>query len=115
MVLILSLRIEVSLIYKVVITPILFGGGTRIKIIEAFSKMCPVVSTPVGAHGIQATHGKDIFLAGEPGDFAKYCLQLSDSPGEGRQMAEAGWELFVDKYSWDIIGESIKTIIEKMR
>lgn len=101
--------------WSAMIAPIHFGGGTRIKIIEAFSKLCPVVSTRIGAHGIQATHGKNIFLTDEPDDFAKYCLQLSDSPEEGRQMAEDGWQLFVEKYSWDVIGDSIKTVIEKMR
>ncbi|MHC4232965.1 MAG: glycosyltransferase family 4 protein [Planctomycetota bacterium] len=101
--------------WSAMITPIQYGGGTRIKIIEAFSKMCPVVSTRVGAHGIETAHGKNIFLADEPADFARYCLELSDSPEKGRQMAEAGWQLFLEKYSWDVIGESIKTIIEKIR
>ena len=101
--------------WSAMIVPLLFGGGTRIKIIESFSKMCPVVSTTPGAHGIQATHNKDILLTDDPQEFAEYCLQLSNSPEKGKQMAEAGWQLFTQKYSWDVIGESIKTIIDTQK
>ena len=101
--------------WSAMVVPLLFGGGTRIKIIESFSKMCAVVSTTPGAHGILATHEKDILLTDDPEKFAEYCLQLSNSPEKGKQMAEAGWQLFVKKYSWDVIGKSIKAIIEETR
>jgi hypothetical protein len=44
------------------VVPLLSGGGTRIKILEAFSRLCPVVATPVGAHGIEVTGGKHLLL-----------------------------------------------------
>lgn len=101
--------------WSAMVVPLLFGGGTRIKIIESFSKMCPVISTTPGAHGIQSAHGENILLADDPEEFAQYCLQLSDSPENGKQMAEAGWQLFVEKYSWDVIGESIKEILDTLK
>lgn len=90
------------------IVPIPYGGGTRIKILDAFSKMCPVVSTPVGAHGICAADGKHLLLADDPEAFAAHCLHLAQQPQAGRSLAEAGWELFCEKYTWEVIGQSIR-------
>jgi glycosyltransferase involved in cell wall biosynthesis len=97
-----------------IVVPILYAGGTRIKIIDAFSKMCPVVSTQVGAHGIRATHEKDIFLADAPTGFARHCLDQSDSPQKAESIAQNGWKLFTEMYTWDVIGVSIREIIRNL-
>ncbi|HKW78867.1 MAG TPA: glycosyltransferase family 4 protein, partial [Candidatus Limnocylindria bacterium] len=46
-----------------VVVPLRAGGGTRIKILEALAMRCPVVSTPLGAEGLDVTDGHDILLA----------------------------------------------------
>ena len=101
--------------WSAMIVPLLFGGGTRIKILESFSKMCPVISTTPGAHGIQAEHGKNILLSDDIQEFAQYCLELSDYPEKGKEIAEAGWQLFVEKYSWEIIGKAIENVISNLK
>jgi len=94
------------------IVPIPYGGGTRIKILDAFSKKCPIVSTTIGAHGIQVVHKKNILLADDPGEFARQCLSLSNAPERGKQLAEEGWKLFTEKYTWDEIGKSISVVVK---
>jgi glycosyltransferase involved in cell wall biosynthesis len=96
------------------IVPIPYGGGTRIKILDAFSKKCPVIATPIGAHGIQGMHREHLLMTESPDEFAKYCLDLSSQPEQGKSLAEAGWKLFQEKYSWDVIGKSIRDIVSKV-
>ncbi|MHC4962803.1 MAG: glycosyltransferase family 4 protein [Planctomycetota bacterium] len=93
--------------------PIPYGGGTRIKILDAFSKMCPVVSTQIGVHGIRAENQKHILVADDPEIFAAHCIGLLDSREKGRALAEEAWHLFSKNYSWDVIGLSLKKIIDE--
>lgn len=56
------------------IVPILAGGSTRLKIIEAMAWGTPVVSTRIGAEGLDVTHNQDILLADTPDEFAT-CIE----------------------------------------
>ncbi|MCE5185484.1 MAG: glycosyltransferase family 4 protein [Planctomycetaceae bacterium] len=97
--------------WSAMIVPILFAGGTRIKILDAFSKLCPIISTSIGAYGIDVTHEKDILLADTPADFAAACLRLSTDPQLAFSLADAGWQLFSERYTWDVIGRNIENIV----
>lgn len=99
--------------WSAMIVPIPYGGGTRIKILEAFSRMCPVVATSVGAQGLEISDGKDIFLADDPRRFADCCLELSENPEKGRLLTQGGWELFEQKYTWDKIALQVRRIVEE--
>lgn len=98
--------------WSAMVVPIPYGGGTRIKILDAFSKRCPVVSSFVGAYGIQAVHDKHFLLTDEPKQFAQYCLTLSNEIETGRRLAKEGWDLFCEKYTWDKIGCSIAATVD---
>ena len=98
--------------WSAMIVPLRFGGGTRLKIIEAFSRMCPVVSTPAGAYGIRAIEDKHILLKDDPAQFARGCITLMKDDERGKSLALAGWELFVENYTWDVIGEQIARTVQ---
>jgi len=97
------------------LVPLRIGGGTRIKIIEAFSQKCPVISTDVGAYGIDCEHDKDILIASNKETFAAHCINILKDCNKGKEIADAGWKLFQEKYCWDIIEKSIKRTVEKMK
>ncbi|MBN3952198.1 MAG: glycosyltransferase family 4 protein [Nostoc sp. NMS7] len=61
---------------RVVCCPILSGGGTRLKIIEAAAYGKAIVSTSVGAEGLEIIDGKEYMLRDQPEDFAQACLEL---------------------------------------
>ena len=82
----------------IVIVPLRFGGGTRIKIVEAFSYRRAVVSTTIGAEGIEAAHGKDLLIADDPKLFAMYCADLIRGVDYRQQIAEAGHAVFERGY-----------------
>lgn len=70
------------------VVPIRCGGGTRIKILEAFSFGRPVVSTPIGAEGLAVKPGRELLIADNPCDFAEACMQLLDSPRKAERLVE---------------------------
>ena len=71
------------------IVPLRVGGGTRIKIIEAWAHGLPVVSTTVGAYGLDVVHGRDAMVADHPQEFAEAILRtLSDGPLRQRLRTE---------------------------
>jgi polysaccharide biosynthesis protein PslH len=99
--------------WSALIVPIQFGGGTRIKILEAFSRMCPVITTPAGAHGLEVQGGQHLLIRQSPQEVANACIELLNKPTLGQVLAEAGWLLFESKYEWNRIGPAIRDIAEK--
>ena len=60
----------------VVIVPLRIGGGTRVKILEAMALGKAVVSTHIGAEGLELSSGKNAHLVDAPDNFAKACIAL---------------------------------------
>lgn len=97
----------------VFIVPLRIGGGTRLKILEAMSMCKAVVSTTIGAEGIEYTNGKNILLGDEPQDFADRVLQLLNNHQTSDELGVAARKLVCDRYDWNIIGQKLKTIYEE--
>ena len=101
--------------WSALIVPLRIGGGTRVKILEAFSRKCPVVSTPVGAYGIEAADGVELLLGGDAAGFAGACVELLGDAARGAALAEAGWRLFDEKYAWDRMAGRVAEIVSAAR
>jgi glycosyltransferase involved in cell wall biosynthesis len=86
---------------KVVVAPLLSGSGTRLKIIEAWAAARPVVATTLGAEGLPAAHGREIYLGDNPPDLIQFVQRLLDSPDERTKMGHAGRCLFEHEFCWD--------------
>lgn len=91
----------------VVVVPLRTGGGTRIKILEAFGYRTPVVSTQLGAEGIRAVNGEHLLLADTPEEFAAACVRLSDDSALADCLAGAGLRLQQHHYSPAAIREAL--------
>lgn len=72
----------------VAIVPIRAGGGTRIKILEAFAHRVPVVSTTMGAEGIDAIDGEHLLIGDDAESLARACLRLKSSPALARSLTQ---------------------------
>ncbi|MFY9221899.1 MAG: glycosyltransferase [Blastocatellia bacterium] len=88
----------------VVIAPIRAGGGTRIKIIEAFAYKRPVVTTAIGAEGIEAINGTHLLIADNSEDFANHCLELLNNKQLSEKLVANAFELFSQFYCVDCKG-----------
>jgi polysaccharide biosynthesis protein PslH len=75
---------------SVFVVPLLNGGGMRFKILEAFALAKAVVSTPIGAQGINYVEGENILIAPDADSFVKkVCFLLGDSAAARRQGEKA--------------------------
>ncbi len=83
----------------VAIVPLVAGGGTRIKLIEALAHGVPVVSTPLGAEGLDVADGVDVRLAAAGPAFAAACIALLSDTALARRLARAGRELAIRRYA----------------
>jgi glycosyltransferase involved in cell wall biosynthesis len=86
---------------KLTIVPLRIGGGTRLKIYEAMAAGAPVVSTAIGAEGLDARHGENILIADTPEAFAAECLRLLNNEAERTAMSDTALKLVSDHYSWE--------------
>jgi glycosyltransferase involved in cell wall biosynthesis len=84
-----------------VIVPLRMGGGTRLKILEAMAMAKPIVSTAIGAEGIDVVDGKHLLLADEPAQFAAAVGRVVDDAGLAARLGEEGRALVNAKYSWE--------------
>ena len=85
------------------IAPLLSGGGTRLKILEAMAMGVPVVSTSKGAEGLDAVPGEHLLVADLPEDFAACVVNvLKDDPLRDR-LAANGHLLVKQKYNWETV------------
>jgi glycosyltransferase involved in cell wall biosynthesis len=92
---------------SVAVAPLLVGAGTRVKILEAFAAGVPVVATTVGAEGIDAIHGKDIFVADAPDAFAKCCVNLLQDTHLNRRVRDAAFELVNTRYNIETLRKQV--------
>lgn len=92
---------------SVFICPILDGGGTRLKILDALSMGKAVVTTSIGCEGLAVERDKHLIIADRPADFARVCVQLMDHPEYRRRLGAAGRRLVEDRYCWDRIAKHL--------
>ncbi len=85
---------------RVAAVPIDVGGGTRIKILEAFAAGRPVVSTRVGAEGIALTEGREAFLRDDDASFADALVTLLRDERLAATMGARGRALVEARYDW---------------
>jgi glycosyltransferase involved in cell wall biosynthesis len=93
------------------IVPLRVGGGTRLKIYEAMAAKAPVVSTAIGAEGLDVSDGENIYIANSPQLFAERCLALLDSAAERERLSAAAWNLVASKYSWDVAARIMEQLL----
>ncbi len=99
---------------SVYIVPLRVGGGSRLKILEAFAMKKPVVSTHVGAEGLEVTADENILLADRPADFASAVEKLLDNRPLAEELGEAGRKLVIGRYGWDQLAARMDSFLSQM-
>jgi polysaccharide biosynthesis protein PslH len=94
-----------------VVVPLRIGGGTRLKIYEAMAVGKAVVSTTVGAEGLDVHHGQDILLCDTPVNFADSVALLLQDEGTRNRLECAAAELAAN-YGWPLIGAKFGQILQ---
>ncbi|MDR1963742.1 MAG: glycosyltransferase family 4 protein [Planctomycetaceae bacterium] len=91
------------------VVPLRIGGGSRLKILEAFAAGIPVVSTTLGAEGLKVTANQNLVLADTPTTFAEHCIELLNDTEQRSQLIKAGRQLVDEKYDLSQISPLVET------
>ena len=95
-----------------VVVPLRFGSGTRIKILEAFAHKIPVVSTSLGAEGLGLTHGVHLLLADDASGIAEACASLLSDTELRETIVENAHALFCERYESSVVRKRIRQLAE---
>jgi glycosyltransferase involved in cell wall biosynthesis len=90
--------------------PLRIGGGSRLKILEALAAGTPVVSTRIGAEGLDLTPGRDLLVADTRDELVAATLAAIRRPEELADTAENGRRQVVARYSWDPLAEHLHDV-----
>lgn len=100
---------------RVAVAPLLSGGGTRIKVLEALAHGRPVVATAVGARGLPLEAGEHspVAVADDADTFARSCRRLLDDPGLAHRLGEAGQAMIAGRASFERAAERVDAVIRQ--
>ncbi|MFI5219273.1 MAG: glycosyltransferase family 4 protein [Bacteroidia bacterium] len=96
----------------VMVVPLLSGGGMRIKIIEGMAVGKAIVSTTIGAEGINYTHQKDILIADSPDEFCSAVLKLKTDNDFCKAIGMNARKLAAQQYDNKTIGKELLKFYE---
>ena len=92
------------------VIPLLAGSGTRFKILEAWAAATPIVSTTLGAEGLDCADDKHLVISDEPGPFADAVSRLLASPEDRSRIGSAGRRLYEERYTWTVAWRALDPI-----
>ena len=98
---------------NVVVVPLFSGGGTRLKILEAFASGRPVVSTSLGAEGLQVCDGEHILLADDASGFADAVVRLAQDRDLATRLTASARQLVEQHYGWETIAAKLMQAHER--
>lgn len=93
---------------SVAVVPLLSGSGTRFKILEAWAAGVPVVSTTIGAEGLNAVDGKHLLIADRPEDFADAVLSIVKDYRLAGSLADCAREFYESNFTWPIAWKTLE-------
>jgi sugar transferase (PEP-CTERM/EpsH1 system associated) len=96
------------------IVPLNVGGGSRLKILEAMAAGVPVVSTTLGAEGLDVRHGENILIADTSEQLAEAIVSVVEDQEQRNRLGTAGRALVSNHYEWEKIGGSLFEIYQKL-
>jgi glycosyltransferase involved in cell wall biosynthesis len=96
------------------LVPLRWESGTRFKILEAFACRTPVVSTTLGAEGLDVEHGRQLLLADDPDAFAGAILSLVAEPALGQRLVEPAYDLVRQEYDLSSAERQIGAVLARL-
>ena len=96
-----------------VVVPVRYGSGTRLKILEAFAQRVPVVSTTLGAEGLGVEDGVHLLLGDTAPELAAACARLLGDDALRGEVTERAHALFIERFQSDVVEEQIARLARR--
>ncbi|MBI4497829.1 MAG: glycosyltransferase [Chloroflexi bacterium] len=97
------------------VLPMRYGGGVRLKLLQALACGLPVVSTPLGTDGVAACHGEHLLLAERPEEFAQAVVRVLADPALAARLGRSGRALVAERYTWEAAASLVEDVYEELR
>jgi glycosyltransferase involved in cell wall biosynthesis len=97
-----------------VVVPVRAGGGMRVRILEAFARGMPVVTTTVGLEGIDAEPGRDVLVADTPEALADAVREVLESEELQMRLSRSGRRLAEERYDWRVVLRQMDAVYERL-
>jgi len=97
---------------SVAVVPVRYGSGTRVKILESFAHRVPVVSTTLGAEGLDVEDGVHLLLADDPEEFAAATVRVLDDHRLRVSLTEAAEARYLDRYDGRVAAHGVRRLVE---
>jgi len=96
------------------VVPLNAGGGMRVKIVDAWGWGLPIVSTTIGAEGIDVRDGENILLGDTPEAFAAAVIRLLENPTLGEHLRANGRQWVETHYNWRTVYAQWDKVYERV-
>jgi glycosyltransferase involved in cell wall biosynthesis len=96
---------------RALLVPLRYGGGTRLKILEALAQGLPVVSTSMGCEGLRLEHEHDVLIADDPAAFARCIDRILEDDELCRRLCANGRETVERHFDWSRIGATLDAVL----
>ncbi len=96
----------------VVVAPFATGSGTRIKLLEAFARCVPVVTTSVGVAGLAVRHGEHVLIGETPEELAAAAAELFASPALAQSLTNAALQFVRRHYAAPVVAERVREFLD---
>ena len=97
-----------------VLVPLRYGGGTRLKVLEAMSHGVPVISTQLGAEGLDAVDGRHLLIADTPEKTTAAVLRLLASPALAERLVRAGRALYDERFRPEATTLAVSSLLDAL-
>ena len=98
----------------VAVVPLRYGSGTRVKILESFAHRIPVVSTTLGAEGLDVEDGVHLLLADDAEGLAAATVRLLGDSQLRLRLAERAQERYLDRYDGRLADQGVRRLVEEV-
>ena len=96
------------------IVPLRVGGGTRLKILDAWAMGNAVVSTSQGCEGLATEPGDNILVADDPQVFSEAVVRVLENPCLRKRLGREGRKTVAEQYAWDKIGDHMADLYRRV-
>lgn len=96
------------------VVPLLTGGGTRLKVLEALALGTPVVSTSKGVEGLKLKAGRDYVLADTPAEFAHVVVDILGNQEERTRLSYNGRQAVNERYAWSNTSKGLLELLDEL-
>jgi glycosyltransferase involved in cell wall biosynthesis len=99
---------------RMLVAPLRFGGGTRLKILEALARGVPVVATTLGCEGLELEHERNVIIADSAAAFADWIDRLLSDDALCCTLSREGRRTVEERYDWRMIGGKLDDAMREL-